>query len=427
MSDINSGKMSDRVLEFYNKHPYPPPVESLDANGNNRQDKCRRKSDFFLFWPAKSFSEELDILVAGCGTSQAAKYALKYPGSRIIGIDFSATSIQETEILKREYALENLVLLQMQVERAEELHQQFDLVICTGVLHHLPDPKEGLRSLRKVLKSDGALHLMVYAAYGRVGVYMIQEYCRRLGIGSSDKEIIDLANTLMAIPQDHPLARLLAEAPDFRRKSALADALLNPLDQAYTVPQLFELFENTGFRFSRWLRKAQYLPQCGSLAKTPHFDRLARLSALQQYSAVELLRGTMTHHSVILFRDDRPDPIQPVQFDNEEWRSYIPHRLPGTICIEEGLPPGAASVLINQTHTYRDLIMPINAVEKHWFDSIDGTCSISEILERTIPNKSIQPTMDNGRAFFQKLWWYDQVVFETKNTINNSTNFTVVE
>ena len=33
----------------------------------------------------------------------------------------------------------------------------------------------------------------------------------------------------------------------------------------------------------------------------------------------------------------------------------MPIRLPDTICVQERLPPGAAGVLINQTHTYRDL------------------------------------------------------------------------
>ena len=30
------------------------------------------------------------------------------------------------------------------------------------------------------------MYLMVYAPYGRAGVYMLQDYCRRLGIGTSE-------------------------------------------------------------------------------------------------------------------------------------------------------------------------------------------------------------------------------------------------
>ncbi len=48
------------------------------------------------------------------------------------------------------------------------------------------------------------MHLMVYAAYGRAGIYMLQEYCRRLGIGHTDQEIQDLAVTLTALPHTIP-------------------------------------------------------------------------------------------------------------------------------------------------------------------------------------------------------------------------------
>ncbi len=132
--------------------------------------------------------------------------------------------------------------------------------------------------MRSVLKPDGAMHLMVYATYGRTGIYMLQEYCRRLGIGRSDEEIRDLANTLMALPQGHPLAQLLGAVPDFRTKAGLADALLHPQDRAYTVPQLFDFIDRAGLTFGRWVRQAPYLPQCGDLARTPHGARLTQLS-----------------------------------------------------------------------------------------------------------------------------------------------------
>ena len=75
-----------------------------------------------------------------------------------------------------------------------ELGRTFDQVVCTGVLHHLPDPDLGLRALRDVLRPQGAMHLMVYALYGRAGIYMMQEYCRLLGISSSDTDLRDLGD-----------------------------------------------------------------------------------------------------------------------------------------------------------------------------------------------------------------------------------------
>ena len=350
-------RTADKVRAFYDLHPYPPPVDDLDGYRRRWQDEGRRRADFHLHWPDHAYRTDLQVLVAGCGTAQAAKHALRQPDSHVVGIDFSAESVRHTEALKRKYNLTNLEVHQLPVERVGELGRRFDKIVCTGVLHHLPDPEAGLRALRDVLATDGAMHLMVYAPYGRAGVYMVQEYCRRLGIGHTDQEIQDLAVTLTALPRTHPLARLLGESPDFQRKDALADALLNPQDRAYTVPQLFEFIEGCGLTFGRWVRQAPYLAQCGGFAQTPHAARLARLPPQEQYAAVELLRGNMVRHNLIVYRDDGAGAGKLPRFDGDGWLDYTPMRLPETIIVQDRLPPGAAAVLINQEHTDTGLVL----------------------------------------------------------------------
>jgi hypothetical protein len=84
-----------------------------------------------------------------------------------------------------------------------------------------------------------------------------------------------------------------------------------------------------------------------------------------------------------------------------------------TICIQEGLPAGAAAVLINQTHTYTDLFMPIDATEKRMLDAIDGKGSVGDIAKRIVSSSRKESPLDLARAFFERLWWYDQVVFDS--------------
>ena len=405
--------VSDEVRAFCDRYPYPRPVESLDKYRRLWQDGQRRRADYHLFWPARAYREDQSILIAGCGTSQAAKHAMRWPAAQVTGIDFSATSVRCTEELKRKYSLHNLQVRQLPVERASELETSFDQIVCTGVLHHLADPDAGLRALRGVLEPDGALHLMVYAPYGRAGVYMLQEVCRRIGIHATDKGIRVLIAALGALPPGHPLETLLREAPDFRQEAELADALLHPQDRAYSVPQLFDFIDRGGLAFGRWVKQAPYSPHCGVIAKIPQAARLTQLPPAEQYAAVELFRGTMVRHSAVLYRNDCPGGhLRPVNFGGDAWPGYVPIRMTDTICVQERLPPGAAGVLINQTHTYRDLFMPINATEKRWFDAIDGTRQIGEIVERTLPSSQKQSQLDMARSFFERLWWYDQVVFD---------------
>ena len=163
------------------------------------------------------------------------------------------------------------------------------------------------------------------------------------------------------------------------------------------------------------MKQAPYSPRCGVLAQIPQAFRMAGLSAAEQYAAVELFRGTMVRHSMVVYRDDSPGGPQRVSFAGDAWLGYVPIRMADTICVQERLPPGAAAVLINQTHTYRDLYMPIDPTEKRLYDAIDGNRSTSDIVEKILPSseKKVQPDM--GRSFFERLWWYDQVVFDASN------------
>jgi SAM-dependent methyltransferase len=404
------------VQAFYERYPYPGPVETLDAYRQLWANPQRRRADHHLFQPATPYREDPSILVAGCGTSQAAKHALRWPAARVTGIDFSATSVRCTEELKRKHRLDNLDLHQLPIERAGELGMQFDQIVCTGVLHHLADPDAGLRALRSLLKPDGAMHLMVYAPYGRAGIYMLQEFCRRIDVPATEEGIADLMAALKVLPPGHPMEHLLRQAPDFKHAAAVADALLNPQDRAYSVPQLFEFLSQGGLRFGRWLQQAPYSPHCGVMATLPQAGRIAALVQADQFAAVELFRGTMATHSIVAYRDDRPGGTPQPDFSGDAWRHYVPIRQPDTVCVQERLPPGAAAVLINRTHPYRDLVMAIDEAEKRLLDAVDGSRSIASIIaivREQCALRSSPALPDMARSFFERLWWWDQVVFDT--------------
>ena len=79
--------------------------------------------------------------------------------------------------------------------------------------------------------------------------------------------------------------------------------------------------------------------------------------------------------------------------------------VPDTLCVQERLPPAAAAVLINRAHTYTDIYLPIDAREKRLVDAIDGERSIGEIAGDEHHDLRWTP--------FQRLWWHDQVVFDS--------------
>jgi SAM-dependent methyltransferase len=330
-------------------------------------------------------------------------------------------SVRHTQELKGKYNLKNLQVHELPIERVSDLGMKFDQIVCTGVLHHLADPEAGLSALSSVLQPDGAMHLMVYAPYGRAGIYMLQEFCRRIGITATDAGIHDLIGALGMLPPGHPLETLLRHAPDFRNEAALADALLHPQDRAYSVPQLFDFLQKAGLTFGRWIKQAPYSLRCGAIAKIPQVSQMARLCREEQYAAIELFRGSMARHSVVAYRNDSGRGPQQLNFTGEAWVDFVPIRMSDTICVQDRLPPGAAAVLINQTHTYRDLLLPIGPTEKRLFDATDGVLTIGDIVERTLSSSHRTTNLEMALTFFERLWWHDQVVFDASRQPKGSS------
>jgi len=400
---------TDPIREFYTSHPYPPPVDNLDRARDMWRDENVHRAEFHLLWPRRKYRADFDVLVAGCGTWQSAKFALSHPAARVVGIDVSTTSLEHTEALKRKYDLTNLETRQLPIESAADLDREFDLIVCTGVLHHLAEPEVGLRALRSILNDEGAMYLMLYAPYGRTGVSMIQEYCRRLGLSTSRQDVSELTAVLKAMPQHHPLLAMLRGSRDAANADALIDALLNPRDRTYSVPQLLDLLDRNDLTLARWYWQAAYSPYCGAIADTPHVHKLAALPEREQYAEMELWRGLMTNHDFIAYRNDAGNENAKINFTDENYLRYVPIRRPWTICVQDRLPPGAAGALLNQTHLFDDLFLFIDAQEKQLFDAIDGRRSIAEIIAHVGGAES------RASQFFDKLWWYDQVVFDTSN------------
>ena len=399
---------ADPIGEFYTIHPYPPPLENLDRARDMWQDINVHRAEHHLYWPHKEYRADIDVLVAGCGTWQAAKYALCHPAARVIAIDISKTSLDHTARLKEKYDLNNLEIRELPIESAQNLDHQFDMIISTGVLHHLVDPDAGLRSLRSVLKPDGAMYLMLYARYGRTGVLMLQDYCRRLGVGTSEQEIKDLTRTMSALSQYHPLVLMMRGSKDGLNAEHLVDSVLNPRDQVYSVPELFDFIERNDLILTRWHLQAPYSPRCGQIAQTPHAARLLALSERDQYAQMELWRGLMINHDIVVHTNSADKDRLKVSFDDDRCLRYVPIRRAWTMCIENSVPPGAAGVLVNQTNMYQDIYLPVSAQEKRIYHAIDGSRSISEIVESVN-----EPDSAGARSFFETLWWYDQAVFDT--------------
>ena len=83
-------------------------------------------------------------------------------------LDFSLASLQIAQMRAKMQGLSNITWLYNRIENIPNMNLgKFDLIECSGVLHHLADPEAGLKILSQSLNDRGGLDLMVYARYLR--------------------------------------------------------------------------------------------------------------------------------------------------------------------------------------------------------------------------------------------------------------------
>jgi SAM-dependent methyltransferase len=316
----------DPVAQQYERWAYPTPCQDLSTlsfdSPNVRFQNFRKLSP--LFWPERPYREDVDILVAGCGTVAAAGYAYLHPKARVVGIDISAASLAHEELLKQKHGLERLTLQQCRVEDVASLGATFDFITSHGVLHHLADPVAGLRALGGVLRRDGVIDLMVYAPYGRTGVYMFQELFRLMGLGQTPRDVQTVKDALACLGPQHPLRRYLAVALDLNADEGLVDTFLHARDRAFSVGQCLDLVEQAGLVFQGWQDSGLYHAE-GRLSPTsPLWPQFDRLDDRRLWQAIELYDGTIPGHWFLACGPDRDPAGYRVQFDDEAFLGYVP-------------------------------------------------------------------------------------------------------
>jgi SAM-dependent methyltransferase len=167
-----------------------------------------------VLWPNREYKPGADILIAGCGTYQAAVIAFMNRAAKVVAIDVSRSALDHEQYLKDKHRLQNLELRLLPIEEVSALGSDFDLIVSSGVLHHMADPLVGLTALGECLRRDGALGVMLYAKYGRVGVEILESVFRDLGLSQDEASVQLVKDALAVLPGDHPVRGHLKVARD---------------------------------------------------------------------------------------------------------------------------------------------------------------------------------------------------------------------
>jgi SAM-dependent methyltransferase len=229
--------------------------------------------------PHHPMPEDARILIAGCGTGhEACEWARRFPHAQIIAIDLSTASLAYAAARAAEAKIANLAFEQRDLHTAAELGR-FDLVISSGVLHHLPDPEAGWAAISQALRPGGVMRLILYSRIARQHLQPIRERIRDL----TGQPMTD--DILRAIR-----ARLLGantgieQSRDFYDLGGVHDLLAHAHEDSFDIPRIRAGIERLGltflgFRLPGAAHRQAYLAEHPG---DPHLRDLAAWEALER-------------------------------------------------------------------------------------------------------------------------------------------------
>jgi len=398
---------ADVVSRQYERWRYPAPILDLDAWTANNWQWLDPVHAHRMLWPDREYKPDLDILIAGCGTNQAAVFAYTNPAAKVVAVDVSQPSLDHEQYLKDKHGLFNLELHLLPIEELPTLGRDFDLVVSTGVLHHMADPAVGMKALAGCVRPDGVIGVMLYAKYGRIGVELLESVFSDIGLRQDDASVQIVKDTIALLAPDHPVHGYLKTANDLRGSDAgLVDTFLHGRQRSYTVDECVDLVTSAGLVFQGWFLKSPYYAHDLFAAPNLLYPAVNALPEAKIWSVMERVQSTNACHFFLACRPERPKESYTIDFSAEDSLNYVP--MFRTRCGLSG-----SEIFRSSWRT------SLNAAQLPFVQHIDGLRTIREIAADVAQSGSRRGDVADlekfGRKLFQALWRLDFLAMGLKS------------
>ena len=204
------------------------------------------------------------------------------------------------------------------------------------MLHHLQFLLEGLLILKDCLVADGGMGLMVYAKYGRTGIYHIQEMMKMVNAGVKNRvhEIMNCKAVISTLPATNWYMRGKELFGDYIHygDNRLYDMFLHKQDRAYSIPELYKFVREADLHFVEFsdalerlrLKVEHYVKDFSLLQKIKQMD------IITQQAICELFIGSIIKHS--FYVSNKKDTVATVDDLNNVPYFYTITGMPEKLC-----------------------------------------------------------------------------------------------
>jgi len=223
-------RRTERVRDFYTETPFPnyPPQATLSwLRARAAQSEFARLLD-------AAVAPDARIVEIGCGTGQMSLF-LARGDRRVIGADLTRASLLLGADAARRFGIEGVTFVETDLTSPALRPGSFDLVYCSGVLHHTPDPRASFARIVELARPGGMIVLGLYNKVARLPL-RVRRVVSRLTQGRW-------------IPFD-PILRDRSTEPE-RRAAWFRDQYRHPEEHRHTLGEVRRWFAENDVAFVR--------------------------------------------------------------------------------------------------------------------------------------------------------------------------------
>ncbi len=222
------GDVTDQVKAFYEETPFP----NYDDHDSVRSLIEKARQGHYARTLDEAIPYNSSVLEVGCGTGQLSNF-LGISCRRVIGTDLCLNSLRLAEKFRCEHNLTRVRFVQANLFRLPYQREQFDVILCNGVLHHTSDPYGGFQGFLPLLRPGGYIVIGLYNTYGRLMTNLRRKLFRLTG--GAGKWI-------------DPYLRSVSMSKD-KQRAWFADQYQHPHESTHTFGEVLQWFHQNGLEF----------------------------------------------------------------------------------------------------------------------------------------------------------------------------------
>jgi len=225
------------VRDYYNTFQYPK-VNLFTNKQKKKHTKLILKILSYGNITIKDIGQK-KILDAGCGTGEKSVFFAKN-GAKVTAIDFTEKQLVVAKDYAKRAEVSNKIIFKQKDIVNSNLKglNKFNIIVCTGVLHHTEDAYKGFINLISVLEKNGIIIIALYHKYARWKFRLIR-FLLHLFV-SKDFNKLDLW-----FEKNNFFARLLKKAPN----NSVYDRYLVPFESYHTLREVKGWFKKNNLKF----------------------------------------------------------------------------------------------------------------------------------------------------------------------------------